>query len=358
MKPIYVTKSFLPPIEEFVKKIKPAWESHMLTNDGPLYQEFEENLREFTKAPHLVCLGNGTIALQIAIRALDLKGEVITTPFTHPATSGTLIWENCQPVYADIDPETLNIDVNKIEEKINSKTTAIMATHVYSNPCDVDAIQKIADKYNLKVIYDGAHAFGVNYKGKSLLSYGDISMVSFNATKIMHSVEGAALFVKNSEMVDYVRRLGYFGLNKTKTAIVQKYGTNAKLIEFCAAIGTINLKYFPQTLQTRKKIYNSYFRRLESNENIRFQKINESVNHSYMPIILSSKEYTEKLLLKLNKENIFPRKYFYPSLETAYSDKINCPIAYDISNRILCLPISDYLEIEQIDRICDIINNI
>ena len=358
MKPIYVTKSFLPPLEEFVDKIRSAWDSHMLTNDGPLYQEFERNLREFTKAPHLVCLGNGTIALQIAIRALDLKGEVITTPFTHPATSGTLVWENCKPIYVDIDPETLNIDVNKIEEKITSDTTAIMATHVYSNPCDVDAIQLIADKYNLKVIYDGAHAFGVNYKGKSLLTYGDISMVSFNATKIMHSIEGAALFVKDSEMVDYVRRLGYFGLNKTKTAVVQKYGTNAKLIEFCAAIGTINLKYFSKTLEARKKIYEAYVQRLISNKNIRFQKINESVNHSYMPMIFSSKELMEKVLLKLNNEYIYPRQYFYPSLETAYSNEIRCGIAFDISNRILCFPMSDYLKEEEVDRICKLINEV
>lgn len=356
MKPIYVTKSFLPPLEEFVDKIRSAWDSHMLTNDGPLYQEFEQNLREFTKAPHLVCLGNGTIALQIAIRALDLKGEVITTPFTHPATSGTLVWENCKPIYVDIDPETLNIDVNKIEEKITSDTTAIMATHVYSNPCDVEAIQVIADKYNLKVIYDGAHAFGVNYHGKSLLSYGDISMVSFNATKIMHSVEGGALFVQNSEMVDYIRRLAYFGLNKSKTAVVQPYGTNAKLIEFCAAIGTINLKYFPAGLKVRETMYELYVQRLKPNKDISFQKINESVNHSYMPIILSSKEYKEKLLIKLQHEKIYPREYFNPSLETAFSDEIRCSIAFDISNRILCLPMSDYLKEEDVIRICDIIN--
>ncbi len=356
MDPIYVTKSFLPPIEEFIEKIRSAWDSHMLTNDGPLYQEFEQKLREFTNIPNLVCLGNGTLALQIAIRALDLKGEVITTPFSHPATSGSLVWENCSPVYVDIDSETLNIDVNKIEEKITVKTTAIMATHVYSNPCDVDAIKVIADKYNLKVIYDGAHAFGVNYKGKPLLSYGDISMVSFNATKIMHSVEGSALFVQNSEMVDYIRKLAYFGLNKSKTEVVSTYGTNAKLIEFCAAMGTINLKYFPATLKAREAMYKLYVQRLKPNKDISFQKINESINYSYMPIILSSKEYKEKLLLKLKNEKIYPREYFNPSLETAFSDKIRCSIAFDISNRILCLPMSDYLKEEEVNRICDIIN--
>ncbi len=358
MEPIYVTKSFLPPIEEFIEKIRSAWDSHMLTNDGPLYQEFEQNLREYTNTSNLVCLGNGTLALQIAIRALDLKGEVLTTPFTHPATSGSLIWEGCKPVYVDIDPETLNIDVTKIEEKITSETTGIMATHVYSNPCDVEAIKAIADKHNLKVIYDGAHAFGVNYKGKSVLSYGDISMVSFNATKIMHSVEGGALFVQNSEMVDYIRKLAYFGLNKSKTAVDSIYGTNAKLIEFCAAMGTINLKYFPTGLKVRETMFKLYVERLKSNKDIRFQKINESINYSYMPIILSSKAYKEKLLLELNNEKIYPREYFNPSLEIAYSDEIRCANAFDISNRILCLPMSDYLKEADVNRICDVINRV
>lgn len=356
MEPIYVTKSFLPPIEEFIEKIRKAWDSHMLTNDGPLYQEFEQCLREYTNIPNLVCLGNGTLALQIAVRALNLKGEVITTPFTHVGTSSSLVWENCSPVYVDINPETLNIDVKKIEEKITPQTTAIMAVHVYSNPCDIEAIQVIADKHNLKVIYDGAHAFGVNYKGKSIFAYGDISMASFNATKAMHTVEGGALFVKNVEMVDVIRKLAYFGLDSTRSSIVQTYGTNAKLIEFCAAMGIINMKYFPQGLKVREEMYKLYTRLLESNRNIRFQKINENINYSYMPIILNSKQYKDKLIQALRNEKIYPREYFYPSLETAFSDKITCSVAEDISNRILCLPMSDYLESDQVIRICDIIN--
>jgi len=357
MKPIYVTKSFLPPLEEFIDKIRSSWDNHMLTNDGPLFQEFEQELRKFTNIQNLVGLGNGTLALQIAIRALDIKGEVITTPFTHVATSGTLIWENCKPVYVDIDPETLNIDVTKIEEKITPETTAIMAVHVYSNPCDIEAIKVIADKHNLKIIYDGAHAFGVKYKGKSIFSYGDISMASFNATKALHTIEGGALFVKNIEMEDSIRRLAYFGLDKSKT-IIQTYGTNAKLIEFCAAMGIINLKYFPAAMLVRQEMYELYYDLLESNPNIRFQKINEEINYSYMPIVLSSKQYKEKLLEVLSSEKIFPREYFNPSLETVFSDKIECSISFDISNRILCLPMSDYLTREEVIRICDIINKV
>jgi len=357
MKPIYVTKSFLPPLEEFIDKIRSSWDSHLLTNDGPLYQEFEQDLRKFTNIQNLVGLGNGTLALQIAIRVLNITGEVITTPFTHVATSSTLIWENCKPVYADIDFETLNIDVTKIEEKITPETTAIMATHVYSNPCDVEAIEKIATKHNLKVIYDGAHAFGVNYKGKSIFSYGDISMTSFNATKAMHTIEGGVLFVHSIKMEDAIRRLAYFGLDKSKT-IIQTYGTNAKLIEFCAAMGIINLKYFPASLLLRKEMYELYVKLLKPNSNIRFQKINEEINYSYMPVILSSKQHKEKLLEVLKNEKIFPREYFNPSLETVFSDKIECTISFDISQRILCLPMSDYLTTDEVIRICEIINKV
>lgn len=355
MDPIYITKSFLPPLEEYVEKIKSCWNNHLLTNDGPLFQEFEQELRNFTRVQNLVALGNGTLALQIAIRALDIKGEVITTPFTHVATSGSLVWENCKPLYVDIDPETLNLDVLKIEEKITKNTSAILAVHVYSNPCDIAAIKAIADKHSLKVIYDGAHAFGVNYKGKSIFSYGDISMASFNATKAFHTIEGGALFVKNAEMVDLVRRLAYFGLDKNKI-IVQKYGMNAKLNELCAAMGIVNLKYLPEAQIHRKNIYGLYIDYLKENSDIGFQKINEEINHSYMPIILASQQYKDRIIGALNKDNIYPREYFHPSLETKFDDEINCPISLDISNRVLCLPISDYTEEKQVERICSIIN--
>ena len=230
-----------------------------------------------------------------------------------------------------------------------------MAVHVYSNPCDIAAIKAIADKHSLKVIYDGAHAFGVNYKGKSIFSYGDISMASFNATKAFHTIEGGALFVKNAEMVDLVRRLAYFGLDKNKI-IVQKYGMNAKLNELCAAMGIVNLKYLPEAQIHRKNIYGLYIDYLKENSDIGFQKINEEINHSYMPIILASQQYKDRIIGALNKDNIYPREYFHPSLETKFDDEINCPISLDISNRVLCLPISDYTEEKQVERICSIIN--
>ena len=211
-------------------------------------------------------------------------------------------------------------------------------------------------KHNLNVIYDGAHAFGVNYKGKSIFSYGDISMTSFNATKAMHTVEGGVLFVHSIEMEDAIRRLAYFGLDKSKT-IIQTYGTNAKLIEFCAAMGIINLKYFPASLLHRKKMYELYVDILKTNSNISFQKINEEINYSYMPVILSSKQYKNNLVEVLSNKKIFPREYFSPSLETVFSDKIECSISFDISNRILCLPMSDYLTSDEVIRICEIINN-
>ncbi len=355
MKDIYVTKTFLPPLEEFIPYLEKIWETGFVTNDGPMFKAFEEKLKAFTKHDHVVCMNNGTLTLQLAVRALNLTGEVITTPFTHVATSGSLFWENCIPVYCDIDPETLNIDSQKIESLITENTSAIMATHVYSNPCDIGNIAVIAKKYNLKVIYDAAHAFGVNYKGKSIMTYGDLSSVSFNATKAFHTVEGGALFCHSQEMEDQLRKLAYFGMDKNKK-IVQKYGTNAKLIEFCAALGLLNFKYFLEALKRKKNRYQQYLSLLSVNPKIEFQKINENINYSYMPIILKSKEIKDEILKKLNKNHIYPREYFYPSIETIFSDSINCPIALDISNRVLCLPMSDYITEEEVSYICSKIN--
>jgi hypothetical protein len=357
MRPIYVTKTFLPPLEEFVDLLKEEmWRTHLVTNDGPLFQRFEQDLREFTGIPNLVCVGNGTLALQIAIRALNLNGgEILTTPLTHVAGSDCLIWEQCKPVYVDIDPNTLNIDPEKIEEKITKHTKGIIGVHVYSNPCDVEAIELIAKKHGLIVLYDAAHAFGVRHNGRSLLSYGDISMTSFNATKVFHTIEGGALFCQDAKMVKSIRELAYFGMDEKKN-IVQQYGTNAKLIEVCAAMGIINLRYFEEANKRREKAYELYRSLLESHERIRFQKLTGEINYSYMPIILSSEDLKFELMEKLKAHEIYPREYFYPSLETVFSDKIECEIAYDISRRVLCLPMSDYLTTDDVNRICDVIN--
>lgn len=357
MDKIFVTKTFLPPLEEYIEYLKEIWDSGYITNDGPMFQRLEKELAKFTGQKHLVCMGNGTLALQIAIRALELSGNVITTPFTHVASSGTLYWENCNPVYCDIDPETLNIDPDKIEALIDDKTTAILAVHVYSNPCYIERIQEIADRHGLKVIFDAAHAFGASYQGRSVFTYGDISMASFNATKGFHTVEGGALFAKNQDMVASIRRLAYFGMNPAKE-IVQKDGMNAKLIEFCAAMGLLNLKYFPQGVDNRRERYNEYLELLQDNQRISFQKIVGDINYSYMPIVCDSEEYKRHLLKVMNEKGIYPREYFNPSLETVFSENITCPIAFDISKRVLCLPMSDYTTSEQVNYICGVINHI
>jgi len=355
MEKIFVTKTFLPPIDEYISYLRDIWESGMVTNDGPVFQKFERALAEYTGVNNLVCLGNGTWALQIAIRALDLKGEVITTPFTHVASSGSLVWEGCTPVYCDIDEKTLNIDPAKIEAQITKDTSAILAVHVYSNPCDIESIERIAKKHNLRTIYDGAHAFGAVYKGKSVFGFGDISMASFNATKAFHTIEGGALFTNNEDMVTEIRKLAYFGMDEAKN-IVQQYGTNAKLIEFCAAMGLVNLKYFEEAVARKKELYFRYKERLGANKKISYQSISDTINYSYMPIILESSEYKNVIISTLRDHEVYPREYFSPSLETVFKNQITCPIASDISNRILCLPMSDYLTSEQVDRICDIIN--
>jgi dTDP-4-amino-4,6-dideoxygalactose transaminase len=341
-------------LEEYVEYLQEIWDSGFITNDGPMFQRFEKELAKFTSHEHLVCLGNGTLALQIAIRALKLKGNVITTPFTHVASSGTLYWENCNPVYCDIDPATFNIDPDKIESLIDENTTAILAVHVYSNPCDMEKIASIAAKHKLKVLYDAAHAFGATYLGKSVFSYGDMSMASFNATKGFHTVEGGALFAKDQDMVASIRRLAYFGMNTGKE-IVQKDGMNAKLIEFCAAMGLLNLKYFAQGMENRKARYEQYLGLLDQNDKIKFQKIVGEINYSYMPILCETVDHKKLIVKTLQANGVYPREYFSPSLETVFSDTITCPVAYDVSRRVLCLPMSDYTTEEQVAYICDII---
>ena len=355
--PIYITKTFMPPLEEYLELVKEIWASHLVTNDGPLFQRFEQDLRDYTKVDHLVCLGNGTWALQLAVRALELEGEVITTPFTHIASAQSLFWERCTPVFVDIDPLTLNIDPGKIEEKITDKTSGILAVPVYSNPVDFDRIEAIAQRHQLKTIYDCAHAFGAEYKGRSVFAYGDLSMASFNATKGMHTMEGAALFARDAEMETQIRKLAYFGMDKNKY-VTQEFGTNAKLIELCAAMGIVNLRYFDAGVKHKGELYNLYRSRLEQNDRISFQRLTDKINYSYMPIILSDEDYKRELISTLNHHKIYPREYFDRSLETVFGDKVECPIAYDITRRILCLPISDYLTTQQVERICSIINEV
>jgi len=356
MEPLHVTKVFLPPFEEYCDLLRQIWDTHIVTNDGPLYQQFEDEVRQYTGVGHLVCLGNGTLALQLALRALELGGsEVITTPFTHVASSDALFWEQCHPVYVDIDPETLNLDPEQIETKLTDRTAAILGVHVYSNPCDTDRIGEIAQQNDLRVVYDGAHAFGAQYKGRSVFSYGDLSTASFHATKGMHTVEGGALFGRDEDVIREIRKLAYYGMDEDKR-IVQKWGTNGKLCELSAAMGILCLRYFNAHLARKKQLYELYVSLLANNGKIRLQKLTGQINYSYVPIILESEDCKHLVQRELNRHGIYPREYFYPSLETIFSDRIECPIAYDISHRVLCLPMSDYLQEEQVSRICEIID--
>lgn len=299
---IPVTKPFLPPIDEYNKLIEGIWERQWLTNNGPLVNELELKLKEYLNISHMLYLNNGTIALQIAIKALGLKGEIITTPFSYVATTSSIVWEGCEPIFVDIDKETLNIDVRKIEAAINENTSAILATHVYGNPCDVDAIQAIADKYNLKVIYDAAHCFGTTYKGKSIFEYGDVSTTSFHATKLFHTIEGGAVFTKDPEILKtmaYMRNFGHDGPEK-----FFGLGINGKNSEFHAAMGLVNLNYIDEILRKRKELSLYYNKKLEGlNKTTPVLLEGSQFNFAYYPIVLPSEEILEKMV-KVLKEDL------------------------------------------------------
>lgn len=349
---IPVTKPFLPPIEEYQTLISGIWQRQWLTNNGPLVNELELKLKEYLGVEHLLFLSNGTIAIQIAIKALALSGEIITTPFSYVATTSCIVWEGCIPVFVDIDKKSLNIDVTKIEAAITPKTTAILATHVYGNPCEVEAIQAIADKYHLKVIYDAAHCFGTKYKGKSIFEYGDVSTTSFHATKLFHTIEGGAVFTKNPEVLKkmaYMRNFGhdgpeqFFGL-----------GINGKNSEFHAAMGLVNLNYMNDILRKRKELTLHYKEKLKGLKKQTPHLLeNSEFNFAYYPIVLPSEDILLKMVKILNDNWVYPRRYFFPSLNhlnyvQATSD---LRVSEEISKRVLCLPLYQTLSFEEIDLI-------
>lgn len=355
---INVTKSFLPPKEEYQAYLSGIWEASWLTNNGPLVVELEEKIKAYLDTPYFSFLGNGTIALQIAIKALELKGEVITTPFSYCATTTSIIWENLEPVFVDINPIDLNINADLIEASITDKTSAILATHVYGNPCDVEKIEAIAKKHNLKVIYDAAHAFGVVYKGKSLLNYGDISTCSFHSTKVFHTVEGGSIVCHSEELFEKVKLLRSFG------HILDNYyvaGINGKNSEFHAAMGLCNLNHLASIISGRKSIFRIYDNLLDWNHLEKPTEKNEDLeyNFAYYPIVLESLEITTKVIEALNNENIFPRRYFFPSLnQLSYLTKYqSCPVSEDISCRVLSLPLYPDLDPIIVEKICEIINS-
>lgn len=355
---ITVTKTFFPPKKEFIKNIDRIWSNEWLTNNGALLTELSLKLKEYLGVENVIPMTNGTLPIQIALKVLGNNAEIITTPFSYVATTSTIVWENCTPVFVDIDPDHLTIDETKIESAITSKTTAILATHVYGNPCNVNVIEKIAKKFKLKVIYDAAHCFGVEYKGKSIFNYGDISTCSFHATKIFHTGEGGALFANDAELFHDLMYSHNFGHNGP-----EKYfglGINAKMSELQAAMGLSVLPHMTHIFKERKRVCD-YYDNMLSFENFRKIKIRESTkwNHSYYPIVFDSEELLVYALEKLATENIFPRRYFYPSLEELpyVNSELKCTVAKDIAARVICLPLYDSISNSDLKRIVAVLNN-
>ncbi|TKB97630.1 DegT/DnrJ/EryC1/StrS family aminotransferase [Pedobacter cryophilus] len=352
---IPVTKPFLPKAKEYDDYVHSIWERQWLTNNGPLVNELELKLKNYLQVEHLLYVTNGTLALQIAIKALDLKGEIITTPFSYVATTSSIVWEGCKPVYTDIDPETFNIDPKKIEAAITPQTSAILATHVYGNPCDIDAIQAIADKYNLKVIYDGAHCFGTKYKNKSVYEYGDISTTSFHATKLFHSIEGGAVFTKDPDLLKKMSHMRNFGHNGPED--YSELGINGKNCEFHAAMGLCNLKYVDEILKKRKQLSLYYLDKLQ-NLKASYPKLNKDFdyNYAYFPVLFDTKELMHKCLVALEAEKVYCRRYFYPSLSSLpYVQQTALPVCDSVVERIICLPLYHALTFSDLDLITRVI---
>ena len=359
-KNIFVTQPYLPPLEEFIPYLKKIWESKNLTNCGPFHQQLEKELCEYLGVEHLALFTNGTIALITALQSLRITGEVITTPYSFVATSHSLLWNGIKPVFVDIDPHTLNLDPAKIEAAITPQTTAIMPVHCYGHPCDTEAIQKIADNYNLKVIYDAAHAFGVRDEGGSVLRHGDLSVLSFHATKVFNTFEGGAIVcpdAKTKVRIDQLKNFGHVG-----EVTVVAPGINGKMSEFNAALGLLQLKYIDQVLARRKEIDTAYRQLLRGVKGIRcLQDSGEKVaNYSYFPILVEA-DYPisrDDLYQKLKDNGIHPRRYFYPLISDypmyrglPSSHRDNLPVAIAAAQKVLCLPIYPALETAQIETI-------
>ena len=361
-KPIYITRPLLTPIKQVKKKLQEVWKSKWLTNMGIQHQKLESKLLNYLSVQNLSLFCNGTLALEIACKALELKGEVITTPFTFAATVNSLYQNNLKPVFCDIRIDDFNINSNEIEELITTKTSAIMPVHVFGNPCEIDKIETIAKSNNLKVIYDAAHCFGVKYKNRGIGNFGDISMFSFHATKIFHTLEGGALTYTNLELKETINLWKNFGIKSEEEVVLP--GTNAKLNELQAAIGLLNLELVEMEIEKRKKLSSVYKENLKNIEGIKFmdEKKNVKHNYQYFPITINERKFkfTRNYVYEyLKKFNIFSRKYFYPlCTDYKFSEKnvnYNIPNAEKIVNQVLCLPLYGELTQNDIEKICKII---
>lgn len=354
---IPVTKSFLPPLDEYTAQLSRAFQNHWLTNRGALVLELESKLLDYLSVNNILITNNGTIPLQIALKLLGDGGEIITTPFSYVATTASIVWEGCRPVFVDIHPEYFTIDETKIETVITPKTTCILATHVFGNPCNVDAIDQIAKKHGLHVIYDAAHCFGVRYQGQSIFNYGLISTCSFHATKLFHTGEGGAAFTKDEQLWQKFYYSHNFGHNGPLD--FHGLGINGKISELQAAMGLAVLPYINEIIESRLKIVELYDRLLDLNKIRRLAIRPETEwNYSYYPIIFNSENELLIVLKALNDFSIFPRRYFYPSLDTLpFVDSPEMPISRSISKRILCLPLYHDLDESSVSKIVNIINS-
>jgi dTDP-4-amino-4,6-dideoxygalactose transaminase len=365
-KKTYVTKPALPPLNEFLPYLKEIWDSRILTNNGPFHQQFEKELAEYLGVKYVSLFSNGTLALVTALQALRITGEVITTPFSFVATTHALWWNNIKPVFVDIEPEYFTLDPKKIEAAITPQTTAILAVHVYGYPCRVEAIQKIADTYSLKVIYDAAHAFGVKVNGESILNFGDLSVLSFHATKVFNTFEGGAIIChdeKTKRRIDFLKNFGF-----ADEVTVVEPGINAKMNEFQAALGLLQLKHVEEYIEKRKAVAAKYRNELKNVKGIRFLDDIPGVKHSYIyfPLFIDEKIYGEsrdEVYEKLKKYNIYGRRYFYPLISQfptyrglPSAKKEDLVVATNVSNQVICLPIYPNLDYKNVLSICNIIS--
>ena len=363
-RPITVTQPYLPPLEEFQPYLEQIWQNKWLTNAGPFHQQLEDELARYLGVEHLALFSNGTIALVTALQALRITGEVITTPYSFVATAHSLLWNNLKPVFADIDPDTFNLDPQKIEEAITPQTTAIMPVHVYGRPCDTAAIQKIADTYGLKVIYDAAHAFAVTQGEESVLKAGDLSVLSFHATKVFNTFEGGAIVCPDAttkQRIDYLKNFGF-----ADEVTVVAPGINGKMNEIQAAFGLLQLKHMAEILQRRQEIDNRYRAALAGVKGIRILPLpdNSRQNYSYFPILVEA-DYPlsrDALYQKLREHDIYARRYFYPLISAfpmyrglASATPANLPVASRIAEQVICLPIYPALENSDVDRVIELI---